>query len=414
MPLANSSSSFTAKFKDLLKGLLICVLVLLFLEGVARVAHTIVQNINEAQEPEWHVFSSETGWEPKPNFKGSVYGVHREFDSEGFLSVDTPKKSSMEKVKILFLGDSNTFGVTASTESTFVRQLESLMPSVSAINLGVPGYSSFQGYQTLAKKGLKVNPDIVIISFNFNDRRYVLSAQDVDSALNFQKPYQHERLAQITRFLRTSHLYRSINALFAKLNITRDRAADATVRLDRLPARVEPHSYRENLVRMVKLARSKNADPVFLLLKDNPVQTDYLRKGIELFDRSQFGAATEYLKITNYWQPWFATLSRIYLGRIYVKEGRTEEAEKILTAIPTRSLHGGAPVHLDTDYNRIMKDVAAELAVDVIDAGRVLDENPSDYVDFSHFNTDGHRKIAHLLHDRLPVILSKRRAPRTQ
>ena len=89
-------------------------------------------------------------------------------------------------------------------------------------------------------------------------------------------------------------------------------------------------------------------------------------------------------------------------------QGRTEEAENMLTVIPTRSLHGGSPVYLDTDYNRIMKNVATEYAIEVVDAGHVLDENPSDYTDFCHFNANAHRKIAHLLRDRLAAILSKK------
>lgn len=397
-----------SKIKDLLRGLIICVFVLLFFEGLARIGYTINLNINESQEPEWYVYSSELGWEPKPNFKGSVYGVNREFDSGGFLSVDTSKNANANKVKVLFLGDSNTFGVTVPTDSTFVQQLETLMPNISAINLGVPGYTSFQGYQTFVKKGLKVNPNIVVISFNFNDRRYVPSTLDVDNALNFQKPYKNDHLAQVTQFLRTSYLYRSIHLLLRKLGITRDSFANEKVRLDKLPSRVEPRSYRENLVRMVELARSNNIDVIFLLLKDNPIQTNYLRKGIESFNNSQFETATEYLKITNNSQLWFSTLARINLAKIYSMQGRTEEAENVLTVIPTWSLHGGSPVYLDTDYNQIMKNVATEYAIEVVDAGHLLDENPSDYTDFCHFNANGHRKIAHLLHDRLAKVLSKR------
>jgi lysophospholipase L1-like esterase len=404
---AGGDRPFSARLKDVLKGLLVCALLLLLLEALARIGSTLIQNINESQEPDWYVFSSESGWEPKPGFRGSVYGVHREFDAEGFVSEDTSRKSAANQVKVLFLGDSNTFGVTVATEGTFARRLEALMPEISTVNLGVPGYSSFQGYQRFMKNGLKVGADIVVISFNFNDRRYVLTAQDVDSPSNFQKVYQQDELVRASRVLRTSYLYRSLQVVFRKLGVTRDNS-QATVRLDTLPARVDPRSYRENLVRMVELARSRNMVPVFLLLKDNPAQTDYLKKGIELLDDSQPGRAAEYLKVTEYWQPWFSTLSRLHLARVYGMQGRTDEAEKALTAIPTRSLHGGSPIHLDTEYNTIMKDVAAKHAVEVVDAGRVLDQHLSDYVDFCHFNGNGHQRIAHLLRDHLQPIVAKR------
>jgi lysophospholipase L1-like esterase len=402
--MVHQSVAKQSKIKDLLWGLLTAALVLLVLEGFARIAHTIISNLNDSKEPEWYVYSPDMGWEPKPNFKGSVYGVYREFDSDGYLSVDAPRNLDKDKVKVLFLGDSNTFGVTAPTESTFAQQLEKLMPNVTSINLGVPGYTSFQGYRRFLNQGLKVQPDIVVISFNFNDRRYVLRQEDVD-ALSFQARTRHERLTYITDSLRASYLYRTIHLMFKKLNIGRN-IENETVRLDKLPSRVDPASYRENLVRMVEVARSRNIRVMFLLLKDNPVQTHYLTSAIELLDKSQFRTAAEYLKVTDYSQPWFSSLARLYMAKIYRLQGRTEEADTLLTVTPTRSLHGGSPIYLDKEYNEIMKDVAQEYEVAVVDAARALEKSPSDYVDFCHFNTEGHRKIAHLLHARLEKLLS--------
>jgi hypothetical protein len=64
----------------------------------------------------------------------------REFDAEGYLTVDSDEvhgKSGNKKV--VFIGDSKTFGRGASTPDSFVEVTERLLPGVDAINLGVVG-----------------------------------------------------------------------------------------------------------------------------------------------------------------------------------------------------------------------------------------------------------------------------------
>ncbi len=69
---------------------------------------------------------------------------------------------------------------------------------------------------------------------------------------------------------------------------------------------------------------------------------------------------------------------------------------------------GGFPIHLDTKYNYIMKDVAKRYDVEIIDAGQVLDEKPSNYIDACHFDQDGHRRIAELLYEHLDNLLQNK------
>lgn len=59
--------------------------------------------------------------------------------------------------------------------------VDEMLPEVQTINLGVVGYTFFQGLQMLKKRGIALNPDIVVASFNFNDRRYVTQASKQDS-----------------------------------------------------------------------------------------------------------------------------------------------------------------------------------------------------------------------------------------
>jgi hypothetical protein len=139
---------------------------------------------------DWVIYSRDLGWERKPGYKGNAEGGYREFDREGYLAVDSHKIADTRKKKIIFIGDSNTFGYRVQTRESFVQVVENLLPNVNAINLGVPGYSSYQGRVTVEKYVPILKPDLVIVSFKFNYRRYVLEPVKPDSAEQFEKFYQ--------------------------------------------------------------------------------------------------------------------------------------------------------------------------------------------------------------------------------
>ncbi len=87
---------------------------------------------------------------------------------------DIHKKKPKNEVRILFLGDSCTFGYGVAQDRTFVEITERLLQEkydvpVECINAGVPGYTLFQGYRYLATQGLDYQPDLVVLNFGWND-----------------------------------------------------------------------------------------------------------------------------------------------------------------------------------------------------------------------------------------------------
>jgi lysophospholipase L1-like esterase len=77
------------------------------------------------------------------------------------------------KFRALFLGDSNTYGYGLDADDTFVAATNRRLADTHSLNLGVSGYSSYQGYQALLHYGDQLKPDIVFVAFNYNDRRLV-------------------------------------------------------------------------------------------------------------------------------------------------------------------------------------------------------------------------------------------------
>lgn len=86
---------------------------------------------------------------------------------------EIPAHKPAGQTRILFLGDSCTFGYGVAHDSAFVAVAESLLKrkgsDVECINAGVPGYSLFQGYRYLVTEGLDHQPDLVVLNFGWND-----------------------------------------------------------------------------------------------------------------------------------------------------------------------------------------------------------------------------------------------------
>jgi lysophospholipase L1-like esterase len=86
------------------------------------------------------------------------------------IALEKPKGQT----RILFLGDSCTFGYGVARDQTFVEVAESLIREkygrpVEFINAGVPGYTAFQGWRYLVTQGLEYQPDLVVLTFGMNE-----------------------------------------------------------------------------------------------------------------------------------------------------------------------------------------------------------------------------------------------------
>jgi len=103
-------------------------------------------------------------------FEGKTYRIN----DHGLRGEDIRPKS--DRLRIIALGNSCTFGWGVSNENTFIERLENIidddpdMPTVETINAGIPGYSSFQGRRFFVSDILPLEADIVLIMFAWNDQ----------------------------------------------------------------------------------------------------------------------------------------------------------------------------------------------------------------------------------------------------
>src|SRR5215813_539175 len=302
------------KFKLLLFGLLTSVFMLVALEAGARVAYTIQYDAQHSPTQPWFIYSAVLGWDRRPGFKGVAGGYERTFDARGYFSTDSNQITNTEQ-KVIVLGDSNTFGYGTPADATFTEVADDLLPGVSMINLGVVGASSYQGRVALSKYLKVIKPSLIVCSYNFNDRRYVLTRAEADSAEQFQRVWSASTgpRAMLSKFLSTSYLCRGINSALRILGLLGEEPR--TVDLSKVVPRVDETSYRQNLEEIAKETRKDDIPLVFILLKDNPLQTELLDQGIERLSGHDYAAAISALKAAVESENMFSDLARLYLAK---------------------------------------------------------------------------------------------------
>ncbi len=113
-------------------------------------------------------YDSTKGWVSKSNirempvFENKVLNTN----SKGFRgTTEYQYTKDQDKIRILVIGDSFTFGEEVSDNETYPYYLQELIPNSEVLNLGMHGYGHDQMLIFLKEEGLKYNPDIVILGF---------------------------------------------------------------------------------------------------------------------------------------------------------------------------------------------------------------------------------------------------------
>ena len=125
----------------------------------------------------------ESGPGPRGPFFGVISNGHG-FREDHAVSATKPAGET----RILFLGDSCTFGYGVGFNETYVAGCENRLNEqypdrhFECINAGVPGYSLFQGWRVLDVEGPRIQPDIVVVCFGFNDRSEWDGRSDLEHA----------------------------------------------------------------------------------------------------------------------------------------------------------------------------------------------------------------------------------------
>ena len=114
------------------------------------------------------MYDASKGWIPKPNLRDVKTFDNKTLNtnSKGLRGkTDFPYTKNKDKVRILILGDSFTFGDEVSDDETYSARLQAMLPHTEIINMGMHGYGHDQMLILFREEGVKYQPDIVILGF---------------------------------------------------------------------------------------------------------------------------------------------------------------------------------------------------------------------------------------------------------
>jgi lysophospholipase L1-like esterase len=184
-------------------------------------------------------------WVPNPS--------HPPFNAEGYRGQSVARPKPPGELRMLAVGDSNTFGNVASWANNLAVTFDPRTlgrQRTTVVNAGVPGYTSYQGRLRL-EQFRDFEPDLVLISFGGNDASPNVAP---DSALHVSGWWQRT-LDRWAARLRLAALVRYVGHRLARRS---DRPSSPAPSVPR----VSPQEYRENLRAMIARSREMGARPV--------------------------------------------------------------------------------------------------------------------------------------------------------
>jgi len=111
------------------------------------------------------------GWEMVPNTDHYTYEYRVAVNSLGLRGPELPPEKAPGETRILVLGDSMVYGQGVADAGTVPVQLERALdrPDVSVVNGGLRAYSTAQELALLRELGPKIQPDLVVLCWFWND-----------------------------------------------------------------------------------------------------------------------------------------------------------------------------------------------------------------------------------------------------
>lgn len=166
--------------KEIMKGLAAMLVSLLLFLVLLEVTLQIYTRLAIYYDVEMSRYATEVktksdnpkiGHEHIPGAEAHLMGVDVEINSDGLRDEEYSVERN-NKYRIAVLGDSLTFGWGVEKEDTFEVLLESMLSEkrpTEMINFGHGNYNTVQQVNLFRKKGLKYNPDKVVVFWFIND-----------------------------------------------------------------------------------------------------------------------------------------------------------------------------------------------------------------------------------------------------
>ncbi len=309
------------------------------------------------------------GWKLRPGAVAEWGGVTVSINERGFRGPVVPYARTPGTRRMVYLGDSVTFGYRiARWQDTFPYLVgESLAARdsvpVETVNLSVEGYSQWQEAIVMVREGIKYAPDLVVIGFVLND---------------VTEMFHLARFGGGDEGFQLRHTY--------------------TSRLDRVLSKSALVYELRRVIRAIKARRVLGKDARLGAIRQEMLEVDTLMR------------SPDQPNVRTAWGIALADLQRI------VDLCHQHEIPVLIAVFPFATQLDdpadlSAPQHVIDDYTHAHDIPAVDLLPRLVDHIRTTGASPSDvFVDHDHLTLEGHRVVAGLLEDPVAALLF-RRAP---
>ncbi len=180
--------------------------------------------------------------------------------SFGLSGEEIPAPS--EKIRIVGLGNSCTFGWRTSEDKIYLGMLEKLinadsaLPQVEIINAGIPGYSSFQGQKFYLSDISRLEPDIVLMMFGWNDQWAA-----ADNIPDKDQDFPPQFILDIQDFVSRLKIYRLMRKILLSMT---EKSLDKALNREQPVYRVNFEDYYQNLNNIILKTKNGGGQAIIL------------------------------------------------------------------------------------------------------------------------------------------------------
>ncbi|MBD3403408.1 hypothetical protein GF420_10970 [candidate division GN15 bacterium] len=260
----------------LLGGLVALILFVVMIEAVVRLVEfdTTFQNrffvLNRALDyPDVFEKDHRLFWRFRPDqtitsefFEGKTYRIN----SDGMRGPEITRPKM--RPRILAIGNSCTFGWGVTEDSIYIRRIETAFDGrYEVINAAIPGYTSLQGKRFLQDELIRLEPEILLVLFAWNDH-WAAANGIADKNQEFPPPW----LLDMQNALARLESYR----LYKKLLLSAvEPDPDSLYQRDSIVYRVGPDDFYQNLQEISAIGQANHMRVIFLTSPIPALETYY-------------------------------------------------------------------------------------------------------------------------------------------